>query len=148
MTNFPSRPSPWPVVAVGAIVWKGDRVLLIRRGRPPRQGQWSIPGGRQEAGETVRQAVLREIREEAGIEIDILGVAAVVDLIERDGDDLSHHYTVIDMLAEWRSGDPVAGDDALEAGWFALDQLTAFDLPELQRQVIADAARQRAEHKP
>jgi len=135
-----SRLSPWPVVAVGAIVWKEDHFLLIRRGRPPRQGGWSIPGGRQEAGETVHQAVHREIREEAGIDIDILAVAAVVDLIERDGDDINHHYTVIDMLAEWRAGDARPGDDATEAAWVRLDEIGAYDLPELQIEVITEAA--------
>ena len=138
-----SRLSPWPVVAVGAIIWKDYRFLLIRRGRPPRQGGWSIPGGRQEAGETVHQAVHREIREEAGIEIDILGVAAVVDLIDREGDTLNHHYTVIDMLAEWRAGEARAGDDATETAWVGLDEIDAYDLPELQVEVITDASRQR-----
>ena len=138
-----SRLSPWPVVAVGAIVWKADRFLLIRRGQPPRQGGWSIPGGRQEAGETVYDAVHREIREEAGIEIDIVGVAAVVDLIDREEDDIKHHYTVIDMLAEWRSGEARAGDDAMDVAWVRLDEIGQYDLPELQIQVITDASEQR-----
>ncbi len=138
-----SRLSPWPVVAVGAIVWKEERFLLIRRGRPPRQGGWSIPGGRQEAGETVHQAVHREIREEAGIDIDILDVAAVVDLIDRDETELLHHYTVIDMLAEWRSGEIIAGDDAMDAAWVSLDEIGAYDLPDLQIDVITQAAQQR-----
>jgi len=138
-----SRLSPWPVVAVGAIVWKEDRFLLIRRGRPPRQGGWSIPGGRQEAGETVHEAVHREIREEAGIEIEILGVAAVVDLIDRDGAELSHHYTVIDMLAEWRAGEARAGDDAMDTAWVTLEQIGDYDLPDLQIDVITQADRQR-----
>jgi len=138
-----SRLSPWPVVAVGAIVWKQERFLLIRRGKPPREGGWSIPGGRQEAGETVHEAVHREIREEAGIEIDILAVAAVVDLIERDEEDIKHHYTVIDMLAEWRSGETRAGDDAMDTAWAALEEIDAYDLPDLQVEVITQAARQR-----
>jgi len=138
-----SRLSPWPVVAVGAIVWKDDRFLLIQRGKPPRKGGWSIPGGRQEAGETVHQAVHREILEEAGIEIDIVDVAAVVDLIDRDENGLKHHYTVIDMLAEWRAGEIRAGDDAMNAAWVSLDEIGKYDLPELQVEVITDAARQR-----
>jgi 8-oxo-dGTP diphosphatase len=143
MSGLPSRLSPWPVVAVGAIVWKDDRLLLIRRGRPPRQGQWSIPGGRQEAGETVHEAVIREIREEAGIEIEILDIAAVVDLIEREDGEIQHHYTVIDMLAEWRSGVAVAGDDALAVAWVGESDLAGLGLPDLQRRVIAEAARKR-----
>jgi ADP-ribose pyrophosphatase YjhB (NUDIX family) len=131
------------VVAVGAIVWKEDRFLLIRRGRPPRQGGWSIPGGRQEAGETVQEAVHREIREEAGIEIEITGLAAVVDLIDRDERDIKHHYTVIDMLAEWRSGEARAGDDAMDTAWVRLDDIGDYQLPALQIKVITDAHHQR-----
>jgi ADP-ribose pyrophosphatase YjhB (NUDIX family) len=131
------------VVAVGAIVWKEERFLLIRRGQPPRKGGWSIPGGRQEAGETVHEAVHREILEEAGIEIDIIGVAAVVDLIDREEDDIKHHYTVIDMLAEWRSGEACAGDDAMDVAWVPLEEIGQYDLPELQIQVITDAHQQR-----
>ena len=142
-----SRLSPWPVVAVGAIVWKQDRFLLIRRGTPPRQGGWSIPGGRQEAGETVHEAVHREIREEAGIEIDIAGIVTVVDLIDRDGPEIKHHYTVIDMLADWRSGEARAGDDATETAWVALEEIADYDLPELQIEVIHQAARQRRSAK-
>lgn len=138
-----SRLSPWPVVAVGAIVWKEDRFLLIRRGQPPRKGGWSIPGGRQEAGETVHDAVHREIREEAGIEIDITGIAAVVDLIDRDDQDLKHHYTVIDMLAEWRSGEARAGDDAMDVAWVRLEEIADYQLPDLQIKVIGDAFDQR-----
>lgn len=131
------------MVAVGAIVWKGEQFLLIRRGRPPRQGQWSIPGGRQEAGETVYQAVAREIREEAGIEIEIMEVVAVVDLIEHQGDEVLYHYTVIDMLAEWRSGEAKAGDDALAIAWMTEAQLPELELPDAQCQVIRDAATKR-----
>ena len=138
-----SRLSPWPVVAVGAIVWKEDRFLLIKRGQPPRKGGWSIPGGRQEAGETVHEAVHREIREETGIEIDITGVAAVVDLIDREELDIKHHYTVIDMLAEWRSGEARPGDDAMEVAWVHPDEIGLYHLPELQIEVIGQAARQR-----
>jgi len=116
---------------------------MIRRGRPPRQGQWSIPGGRQEAGETVHQAVIREIREEAGIEIEILDIAAVVDLIDHADGEISYHYTVIDMLAEWRGGEAVAGDDAEAADWFTLSEIAALDLPDIQHRVIAEAARKR-----
>lgn len=138
-----SRLSPWPVVAVGAIIWKDDRFLLIRRGTPPRQGGWSIPGGRQEAGETVYQAVHREIREETGIEIDILEVTAVVDLIDREESGIKHHYTVIDVLAEWRSGEARAGDDATEVAWARIEDIGEYDLPELQIEVIGKADRQR-----
>lgn len=108
-----------PVVGVGAVVWRGDRVLLARRGRPPRQGSWTLPGGKQHLGETVAETARREIREEVGLEIAVADVVAVVDLIERDAQGgIAYHYTVIDVLAEWVSGEAVAGDDvdAVEIG--------------------------------
>src|SRR5579859_7845803 len=138
-----SRLSPWPVVAFGAIVWKQDRFLLIRRGTPPRQGGWSIPGRRQEAGETVHEAVFFFFKQKTAYEIDITGVTAVVDLIDRDEADIKHHYTVIDMLAEWREGEARAGDDAMDTAWVALEEIGDYDLPDLQIDVITQAARQR-----
>jgi len=78
--EYPDR----PFVGIGVIVWCGGRVLLVRRARPPRQGQWSLPGGLQELGEGVLEAARREVREETGLDIDILGIADVVDLIERN----------------------------------------------------------------
>lgn len=119
-----------PIVGVGAAVWKDGKVLLIQRGHPPRQGSWSLPGGRQELGETVYQAVEREIAEETGLAIDILDIVAVVDLISRDADsgNISHHYTVIDVAARWKSGQAVAGDDALAVVWASPDDLDRFAL--------------------
>ena len=132
-----------PIVGVGAVVWKDDRLLLIRRGRNPRKGSWSLPGGRQELGETVNQAAAREIREETGIEIRILDTLAVIDLIDRDGDAIAHHYTVIDVQAEWVAGEARAGDDAEAVAWVLPDQLDGYDLTEKLREVIAASARLR-----
>ena len=91
-----------PVVGVGVVVLRGDDVLLIRRGEPPRKDRWSIPGGKQERGETVRNTAHREIREETGVEIALIGLVDVVDGIRRDetGATISH-YTLIDFAAEW-----------------------------------------------
>jgi ADP-ribose pyrophosphatase YjhB (NUDIX family) len=133
-----------PVVGVGAVVWKDGEVLLIRRGHAPRKGSWSLPGGRQELGETVHETALREIREETGIEIRILGVAAVVDLIEKDGDAITHHYTVIDFNAEWLAGEARAGDDADAVAWVRPDRLDGYELTPKLREVIATSARMRA----
>ena len=132
-----------PIVGVGAVVWKDDRLLLIRRGRNPRKGSWSLPGGRQELGETVNQAAAREIREETGIEIRILDTLAVIDLIDRDGEAIAHHYTVIDVQAEWVAGEARAGDDAEAVAWVRPDQLDGYDLTEKLREVIAASARLR-----
>lgn len=80
--EYPSR----PIAGVGVVVLRDDRVLMIRRGREPRLGQWSIPGGKQEVGETWRETATREVREETGVEIDVIGIVDVVDAIVRDGD--------------------------------------------------------------
>lgn len=80
--EYPDR----PIAGVGVVVLRDDQVLMIRRGREPRMGQWSIPGGKQELGETWRETAKREIREETGVEIDVIGIVDVVDAIIRDGD--------------------------------------------------------------
>jgi ADP-ribose pyrophosphatase YjhB (NUDIX family) len=96
-------------------------VLLIRRAKPPRQGQWSLPGGLQKLGETVYEAAAREVMEETGIAIQPLGIVDVVDLIERDGEYPSSrvrwHYTLIDVFALWQAGEPRPGTDAAEVSW-------------------------------
>jgi 8-oxo-dGTP diphosphatase len=137
--------SPLPVSAVGAVVWKDERVLLIRRGHAPRKGSWSLPGGRQRWGETVEEAVIREIAEETGTAIRILDVAAVVDLIHRDANGaVEHHFTVVDVVAEWVSGEAVAGDDAETVAWATREELAGFDLTPKMLEVIAIAAEKRA----
>lgn len=119
------QPAAHPVVGVGVVVLKGDDVLLIRRGRPPKQGEWSIPGGRQEFGETVRETALREVMEETGVTAGNLKLLDVVDLIRPGG---SGHWTLVDFAADWMAGDPVAGDDAAEARWFASAEIGTLGL--------------------
>jgi 8-oxo-dGTP diphosphatase len=97
-------------------------VLLIRRGRPPKQGEWSLPGGRIEPGERAMEAALRELREETGVEAEITGLIDVVDGLFPEA---GRHYVLIDYAARWLSGEPVAGDDALEARFVALDKVGA-----------------------
>ncbi len=96
---------------------------MIRRGKPPRLGQWSIPGGRIERDEGVGAAALRELREETGVEAELLGLVDVVDYITPE-----RHYVLIDYAARWRSGDPVAGDDAAEAAFYPLSGLSDLGL--------------------
>lgn len=108
-----------PVPAVGVVCLRGDKVLLIRRGTPPRLGEWSLPGGRIEPGERAVDAALRELREETGVEARITGLLDVVDGVFPEA---GRHYVLIDYAAEWLSGEPTAGDDALEARFVALDQ--------------------------
>lgn len=135
---------PFPVIGVGAVVWKDDKVLLVKRGNPPRKGSWTLPGGKQQIGETIHQAVIREIREETGIEMTVIDVAAVVDLMDRDEQDrVVYHYTVIDVVAEWLSGEAVAGDDAAAVRWAGQDDFSALGLTEDAVRVIAVAAEKR-----
>ena len=113
-----------PVVGVGVVVLRGAEVLLVRRGAPPHRGRWSIPGGKQERGETVRDAARREIREETGVEIALVGLVDVVDGIRRDETGAAvSHYTLIDFAAEWVSGEGFVGDVAVEARCTPLDGL-------------------------
>jgi len=124
----PSDEPVYPVIGVGVVVWKNDQFLLIKRGKPPRQGQWSIPGGRQEWGETTRETGIREVREETGLDVEITHFIDVVDSITRaDDGEVSFHLTLIDYGAEWRYGDAKADTDADAVGWFTLE-----DLPDLK----------------
>ncbi len=123
--SYPER--PW--VGVGVVVWRGDEFLLIQRGKPPRKGEWAIPGGRQELGETVRQTAIREIKEETDLDIELIGLVDVYDAIRADTDGrIASHFTLIDFAARWVAGDAVAGDDAMGVGWFRLADLPKLNL--------------------
>jgi 8-oxo-dGTP diphosphatase len=115
-----------PVAAVGVVCLREGEVLLIRRGRPPKLGEWSLPGGKVEWGETLAQAALRELFEETGVAADLLGLVEVVDGLF-DGPD-PRHYVLIDYAARWRSGEPRAGDDASAAAFHPIDGLETLGL--------------------
>lgn len=140
-----SRQYPeFPRVGVGAVIWKDGKVLLVRRAAPPRLGLWSLPGGLQHLGETLNQAILREIKEETGLEVKLGEMVAVVDLIQKDADNaVEYHFTVIDYEADWIRGEAVAGDDAAEVAWADPLFLNKFDLPSLQQNVIEKALSRR-----
>ena len=125
-SQFGSKPDPEgrrPVPAVGVVCLRGAEVLLIRRGKPPLEGAWSLPGGRVEWGETLEAAAIRELREETGVEAELLGLLDVVDGLF--GPDV--HYVLIDY-ARWVSGEPRAGDDAAAAAFHPLDGLEPLGL--------------------
>ena len=126
----PRRPTP----CAGVVCLRGDSVLLIRRGKPPREGQWSIPGGRIEPGETAAAAALRELQEETGVEAELLGLVDVVDYIVPE-----QHYVLVDYAARWLSGEPVAGDDAADARFTPIDDMRDLGLWDETVRVILQA---------
>ena len=133
--SYPSQ----PLVGVGVIVWEQSRrrVLLVRRGRPPYEGRWSIPGGAVELGETLAEAAAREVREECAVTIGPCEVLTAVDLIERDDQGaVRYHYALVELLAPWAGGEPRAGDDAAEVAWAGRDDLAALDLWDETRRVL------------
>ena len=139
--EYPER----PMVGVGVVVWRGPQFLLIRRGKPPRAGSWSLPGGMQELGETVRETAAREIREETGLEIEVSDLIDVFDTITRDeAGRVRLQYTLVDFTAEWRGGDAVAGSDAAGVKWADPDDLDQYDLwTETARAIRLSAASRR-----
>ncbi len=133
-------------IGVGAVVFRNEEALLVRRGKPPFKGAWTIPGGGLEYGERLEDCALREVREETGVEARLIGPIGVFEAMpaEHDAEGFLVHTLLIDYAAEWVSGEPVAGDDASDARFFPLDEahaLLAWDLP---RQALAAAIETRA----
>lgn len=126
-----------PQVAVGAVVFHQNRVLLVKRGKPPSQNQWAIPGGSVKLGETLQEAAQREIYEETGIVIRALEPICIFDLVERDSSNkIRFHYVIIDLIAEYQGGNPHPGDDALDAAWFSETQIETLMLNRQTRQLL------------
>jgi 8-oxo-dGTP diphosphatase len=118
-----------PVAATIAIVMREGRVLLVRRANSPDAGRWGFPGGKIEIGETIADASVRELLEETGIRAEAQKVFTAVDAFDRDGSGhLRQHFVLIAVLCRWISGEAVAGDDALDASWFRLEDLDDKDL--------------------
>ena len=129
--DYPTR----PLVGIGIVLLKPTRdqdpgaVLLVRRAKPPAMGQWSLPGGAQELGETAEHAARRELAEETGLTAGPLLLAANVDSIHRDpAGRVQFHYTILDVAGWWLGGDPVAGDDVSDAVFAPLNDLARYDL--------------------
>ena len=134
--EYPER----PFVGVGVVVLHGNEVLLIQRGKAPNKGQWSIPGGKQQLGETIVQAVHRELFEETRVKIKQPALLDVVDVITPDDKgEIQYHYTLVDYQAEWLSGKCRSGDDADAVKWVHFDELNSVELLEITREIILKA---------
>ena len=135
--EYPDR----PYVGVGVIVFRNHEVLLIQRNKEPNKGQWSIPGGRQMLGETAAEAARRELLEETGVKVDRLKLVDIVDAIIPDVEGkIKYHYTLVDYMGQWQSGESRPGDDAKEVRWCRLNQLSSYSLLEKTINIIQKAA--------
>jgi 8-oxo-dGTP diphosphatase len=134
--EYPAR----PFIGVGGVVIDRGRALLVRRARPPLQGQWSVPGGGLEAGETIAAGIAREVREETGLEVRVLHQLGVFERILHDASGRTqYHYVLIDHLCEVTGGIMQAGGDAAEVAWASEDELSRYSLTDTALQVIRTA---------
>lgn len=141
----PSEPAPpsggsyprKPTVAVGAVVFRENAVLLVKRGKPPSEGQWAIPGGSVHLGETLQAATERELLEETGITARAEKVVLTFDTVQRDPlGGVQYHYVIVDLEATYLKGEPRAGDDAADARWVNADDLRHMDVAPTTRSFL------------
>ena len=125
-----------PIVGVGAVVIHEERVLLVKRGKAPFPGMWCIPGGKVRYGETLQQAAEREIHEETGITIKAGEPVYAFDTIDTESGEQSYHYVVIDLQADYISGEPQARDDAQDVAWFGKEEIDQDEVQELTRNFL------------
>jgi 8-oxo-dGTP diphosphatase len=138
----------YPLVGVGALIYDRDRILLAQRGKPPLMGQWSLPGGLVETGETLADAVCREVREETGLDVEPLGVLKIFERIIRDAAGAAeYHYVLIDYVCAVTGGALAAGDDACQVAWFPRRDLAALNITEGTLAVIQEGFRHQRKYK-
>lgn len=133
-----------PITAVGVVVFREESILLIQRNKPPKSEEWSIPGGAQDLGEKLKETAAREVHEETSIVIKNISLIDVVDFIKHDDNKvIEYHYSLIDYMADYSSGELQAGDDAIDAKWVSIDDLNAYNLWSETVKLIKKAAQMR-----
>jgi 8-oxo-dGTP diphosphatase len=131
-----------PVVGVGGVVIRDGRALLIRRGSAPLIGQWSIPGGSLDLGETIPEGIRRELKEETGIDVRVVELIEVFERIFRDdAGKIQYHFVIVDYLCEYIAGEAQAASDVTDAAWVREDELERYSLTETATRVIRRAFR-------
>ncbi len=135
------RPLLAPQVAVGAVVMKGNEILLVKRSKEPSKGTWAIPGGSVKLGETLQEAAEREMKEETGLMIKAKDPIYSFDLIERDEKgQIRFHYVIIDLVGDFISGEPSPSDDAIDARWFTAKELEDVKVNERTKDLLRQIA--------
>jgi 8-oxo-dGTP diphosphatase len=120
---------PRPIVGIGAVIARDGMVLLARRGSEPGRNKWSVPGGLVELGETVEETIVREVKEETNLDVEVDSLVDVVNNLVRDAEEkLRYHFVILDFFAKVKGGSLRAGSDLLEVKWVPLDQVEHFDL--------------------
>ena len=136
--TYPDR----PILAVSAVVWRAGRFLVVRRARPPAQGLFTLPGGGVEAGETLKQAVARELREETGLNVEPIDLAGHREVIVRDADGrVARHFVILAFAAQWREGDLSLNEELAEARWIDPAELAGLPTTEGLAEIVAAALR-------
>jgi 8-oxo-dGTP diphosphatase len=134
--EYPDR----PFVAVGVAVCHQGRVLIVRRGRAPSKGIWTVPGGVVDLGERMAETAAREVREECGIDIEVGEVVGILDNVVRDPDGcIRFHYAIVDFAARYMGGTLTINDELMDAAWVTPDQFDAYGVPDKAREVMVKA---------
>lgn len=142
--RYPKR----PMIGVGAILLRRDRILMAQRGKEPLKGWWSLPGGALEIGESLRDGVCREVREETGLEVEPVGVLEIFERILRDRAGVpEYHYVLIDYVCRVTGGDLFPGDDVCAVEWVRRADLPGLRITEGTLGVIEKAFRERGKYK-
>lgn len=136
--SYPDR----PILAVSAVVWRAGRFVVVRRARPPAQGVFTLPGGGVEAGETLKQAVERELREETGLVIEPIDLAGHREVIMRDAEGrVARHFVILAFAALWREGELTLNEELAEARWIDAGELAGLPTTEGLAEIVAAALR-------